>query len=402
MPFEKDQTREVISKVDFDRETKKEFVANIFEKRYEKYKGFFATPLLTLMMLMTYLQIRHIPDNVHIFYRYAFQTLFTLHDASKEGFQRKRRLNLSEQQFMEIFSFFCLATYADMRHSFNEQACLDYVQRAITRANAECVPNDFLVDSTDAVNMMFKDGDQYTFIHRSFQEYFAAYAISHFFLGSLQKLLPRIPNRESDSVLSMARAINPQAIGDFYLLPEYKVHEAYVARLLKTSDALEILSLLDMKVELGFYVEEHTYSPNMYHAISELSSYTFVNIAYSMFKDRAPKEMLAVDENHPINESFRNLGDWLRRRHRLRVEATFIDVEIDASSKEMRVSWPVGDDLRSEVVSLADFDWHRELPLLESLASRSKARAVHVKRMMDEIKRNNRKAREMSDEILSM
>ncbi|MER9279981.1 NACHT domain-containing protein [Mesorhizobium sp. M0522] len=235
LPFTKEQTRMVIEKAKFDPDTKKEFMSNIFEKRYEDYKGFFSTPLLTLMMLMTYLQIRHIPDNVHIFYRYAFQTLFTLHDASKQGFQRKRRLKLSEQEFLEAFSIFCISSYADMEHTFNESECISYIERAKKRTGKVFESEDFLSDAVESVNLLFKDGDQYSFIHRSFQEYFSAYAITHFFVKPMRQVLKKIPLRESDSVFSMVYSMNPALIEEVYVIPEFNDASTKMRGIIKES-----------------------------------------------------------------------------------------------------------------------------------------------------------------------
>lgn len=125
--FDRDQSREVIQRTEFDSDIKKEFLAKIHSERFDDYKDFFATPLLTLMMLMTYNQIKYIPNSPHIFYRYAFQTLYTLHDASKQGFQRKRHVDMSESEFAHVFSLFCLASYADMLHSFTNETMRHYI-----------------------------------------------------------------------------------------------------------------------------------------------------------------------------------------------------------------------------------------------------------------------------------
>jgi len=403
LPFDKEQARQVIDKIEFETETKKEFIVNILEKRYETYKPFLSTPLLTLMMLMTYLQIRHIPDNVHIFYRYAFQTLFTLHDASKEGFQRKRRLNLSEQEFLEVFSIFCLSSYVDMRYSFTEAACIEYIDKAKKRTGKSFSAIDFLSDATDAVNMLFKDGDQYTFIHRSFQEYFTAYAITHYFVKPIREVMPRLPRRPGDAVFSMMRTMNESVIDEFYLIPEYKELEQIYILYQRTTDPLEILKLLDYKMDLGVAIQGRKTSPNMYYTYSSSKIEAFVSIVYMMFKEKAPEEIKIDVLDTAVVKSLTNFGRIVRPE--IKGKEVVVDSHIDFLSESIRF---VGRNLADSSVevryekSFAEIDVLKEFPIVPILSSQLKARSVFVKRLLDEMRRSHRRARDTSDDILSL
>jgi len=407
LPFEKTQTLEVIEKAQFDKDTKKEFITNIYEKRYEDYKGFFSTPLLILMMMMTYLQIRHIPDNVQIFYRYAFQTLFTLHDASKEGFQRKRRLNLSEQEFMEIFSIFCLSSYVDMEHTFNEERCIAYLEKAKKRVNGTFDTGDFLADAKDAVNMLFKDGDQYTFIHRSFQEYFTSYAITHYFVKPIIKVLPKIPRRESDSVFSMAHSMNPSVIDEFYILPEYERHQSNIAELLKIEEPISVLRMLDYRIRYGFEVRKSHLAPFMFsiHGANQLE--VFINTVFLMFKDTAPKGLSGDDVDRHVLKTMGNVARFIKSDIKglqdRRVIYASLNLNTMAIEIEDEVNFRQAEPpkiLFSK--NLVEVDWKRDFSAIVASGQRAKGRAVFIKRKIDEIRRNHRKARETSDDILSM
>lgn len=193
--FDKKQASEVIAKVEFDEDIKKEFSSEILNNRYNDYKIFFSTPLLTLMMLMTYLQIKYIPDSPHVFYRYAFQTLYTLHDASKKGFQRRRYVNISESDFINVFSLFCLVSYIDMEHTFDKREIIQYFENVKTKANVNYNSEMFLEECVESVNFLYKDGEKYSFTHRSFQEYCSAYSATHYSPTSLPEIIDRIPLR---------------------------------------------------------------------------------------------------------------------------------------------------------------------------------------------------------------
>lgn len=128
--FDKEQVLSIVDNIDFQKTVKKKFITDVIESRYEKFSEFLATPLLTLMMLFTYGQFGDVPEKIHIFYRYAFQTLYSLHDGSKEAFTRERKTGLNEEDFAKIFSYFCLLTYSEAAFSFSEDKILEYINDA--------------------------------------------------------------------------------------------------------------------------------------------------------------------------------------------------------------------------------------------------------------------------------
>ena len=278
--FDKEQTREVIEKIDFDRQIKKEFLSEILEKRYADYEEFFGTPLLTLLMLMTYVQIKHIPESPHIFYRYAFQTLYTLHDASKQGFQRKRHVSMTEAQFINIFSLFCLVTYIDMDHSFKKEEIIDILDKVKMRSEVEFVSDDFLKECLESVNLLYKEGDVYSFTHRSFQEYFSAYAASHYFMDSYSDLLYKIPKRPTDSVIRMVYLINPSLFEQLFLLPEYKKIHPRILAVLKIRDIAGFLTAIEYTEIYGFRKYKQRVDLAALSALYDADIYGFLNVVF--------------------------------------------------------------------------------------------------------------------------
>ncbi|WP_202352996.1 NACHT domain-containing protein [Mesorhizobium sp. 113-1-2] len=406
LPFEKDQTLEVISKTEFDPDTKKEFVQNILNKRYSEYKGFFSTPLLTLMMLMTYLQIRHIPDNIHVFYRYAFQTLFTLHDASKQGFQRKRRLSLGEQEFIEVFSYFCISTYVEMEHTFTEQKCLEYIDRAKRRANQTFDSKDFLVDATESVNMFFKDGDQYSFIHRTFQEYFTAYSLTHYFVPNLREAVKIIPLRETDSVFSMIRAINPALVDDLYTVPEYNYWAVIIRQVLRETDPVEILKLNDHNLQIRFVLKRDEVSTYMFGSFGDPGVENFVNSVYLMFKPQAPKELDYSPSMKPILASASAIGRYIARKRLVKdAQEMEFEAKFNFTKRAVEVQAFSGEnESQSEkfLLSFDDLNWSKNLPIITTSAEKIKARVSFVKRKIDEITRSRKQSRGNGGDILAL
>jgi hypothetical protein len=294
-----------------------------------------------------------------------------------------------------------------MEHTFTEAKCLEYIEKAKKRVNGKFDGRDFLVDATDAVNMLFKDGDQYTFIHRSFQEYFTAYAVTHYFVKPIRQILKKLPRREADSVFAMAREMNPAVIDDLYLVPEYDELSRAIAGMLRATDPLEILRLADYKIEFGFQVRGRRFSPYMYGAGSTSEMETFIETAYLMLKHNAPQEMHNIPSNAAILTSLRNFGRHLAKNNLPRRKERVVEAEIDLARKMIDVrDRPYGEDDVSDSnffsVSLEDINWKKDFPVISELSKRIKSRCVFVKRSIDDIKRNYRKARDTSDDILSM
>lgn len=84
-------------------------------------------------------------------------------------------------------------------------------------------PSSFIEDLIKAVCLICEDGGQYTFTHRSFQEYFTSYFLLQLTDSDLQKagqfLISEYSRRSADSVLPMVREMNPARFETDVLTP---------------------------------------------------------------------------------------------------------------------------------------------------------------------------------------
>ena len=97
-----------------------------------------------------------------------------LHDASKGSFKRPLHTKLTPEEFAKYFSQFCARTYKDEILEFDSRLFNAYMNKVLKTAAPEhqnIPPRDFLLDLTDNLCIMYREGEQYYFIHRSFQEY---------------------------------------------------------------------------------------------------------------------------------------------------------------------------------------------------------------------------------------
>jgi hypothetical protein len=234
LPFGKDQIVSVIEKIPFDKKTKTKFLSEIIHKKYSIYETFLTTPLLATMMLMTFDQFADIPEKVHLFYKYAFQTLYTLHDSGKESFSRKRKSGLDEDEFCKILSIVCISSYILGQYVFDKNTIIKHIEKAIKITESKVKAADILSELCESVNILYQEGDSFSFVHRSFQEYFSAYALTVSFTNHLLKLVDKLPNGPGDAVLMMAYEMNRALFEESYFVPKYAEFSEKIDALLKS------------------------------------------------------------------------------------------------------------------------------------------------------------------------
>lgn len=219
----KEQAVSLVSKIDFDTEIKEKFINALDSKLYDKHKTFASNPLLLNVMLLTYENYAEIPEKVHLFYAYAFDTLLTKHDATKGGFQRSFKTKLAHDDFKKVISKFCYITYYHNKLKFTHDELVKFLKSSkIIGVDFSC--DDMIDDIKDALCFIYKDGIHYFFTHRSFQEYFTALFLSNLNDGNMKeygiKLIEKDPNRATnDSTFVMLYDMSTELFEQNIMLP---------------------------------------------------------------------------------------------------------------------------------------------------------------------------------------
>lgn len=169
----KEQALSLINKIEFDIEIKQRFLEALDKKLYKRHQSFASNPLLLNIMLLTFDNYAEIPEKLHLFYANAFETLYSKHDATKSGFRRELKCGLSYDAFKKTFAQFCFITYYQGKIELTH----DEVVTILVKIGARMVgfnPQNYIFDLVNSICVLYKDGLNYKFTHRSFQEYFAA------------------------------------------------------------------------------------------------------------------------------------------------------------------------------------------------------------------------------------
>lgn len=236
MTLNKNQALSLIEKIDFDSKVKNIFYEELKKELYEKYQSFASNPLLLTIMLLTFEKHASIPKRLNDFYEEAFVTLFSVHDATKDSYVRDIQSGLGCEDFKLIFSYICFKSYFNGEFEFSETVLMNHIQKAkekFEKYNFKI--EDFQEDLTSSVCMLIKEGLNYRFSHRSFQEYFAAFYTCKLLDKDQSKLLT-MWIKESDFVTS-----------DLYFNMLFNLQSDKVNKIILSPIILELKKLYDSK-----------------------------------------------------------------------------------------------------------------------------------------------------------
>lgn len=143
------------------------------------YKQFLSNPLLLSMFILTFQSYSEVPQKKSDFYGQVFDTLYSLHDSvSKLSYVREKLSGLSKESYEDVLSLFSCISYFDGKFLFN----LEYLENILnTIKSTKKIPfenNKLIEDLQVAIGILNREGLDYTFPHRSLQEYFSAKYIS--------------------------------------------------------------------------------------------------------------------------------------------------------------------------------------------------------------------------------
>lgn len=162
------------------KEAKKRIQSIISNSENKHYASYIRNPLLLTMFVLTYQLYSELPQFRTTFYKQVYDALFTMHDAiSKNSFDRQKVSRLEREEFDIVLQQFSYLTYFSQKFTFTKNQ-VESVLNKMKELNQDIVfSNDKLIyDLNVSINILTKEGLDYTFPHRSLQEYFTALYIA--------------------------------------------------------------------------------------------------------------------------------------------------------------------------------------------------------------------------------
>lgn len=175
------------------------------------------TPILINLLYVCYPYWDELPSNVVEFYNKLYITLYLKHDRMK-SWARERKSTLNTDDSLWCFSALCYFSMKDEVFEFDTISLIKYAKKALKAASFDTKEYEAFVD--DIINitcLIQQDGlDRYVFLHKSVQEYHAAYIISNLpkeinkqFYDSITENL--LSNDKFDNVLIFLHYIDKDA-----------------------------------------------------------------------------------------------------------------------------------------------------------------------------------------------
>ncbi len=196
--LDKVEAYELIKKYDNNGELSNELIEKLeSEENLKILKEFLENPLMVSLLYKAFEYNKRIPYKKHIFYKQVYDALFEQHDLSKGGAYRHiKKSGLDIDDFHKILR--CLAFITLSKGiEYSRENLIEYVNSAKEKnSEVEFKTSDFIWDIVHSVPLFIKDGLEYKWIHKSFQEYFAAAYICNDSKKNLDKLL-KIASSES-------------------------------------------------------------------------------------------------------------------------------------------------------------------------------------------------------------
>ena len=151
--------------------------------------------------------------------------IYSKHDATKSGFRRELRSELSYDNFKKVFAQFCFITYYQAKIELTYDDIVTVLNK-IKGSNGITIfrPEDYLYDLVNSICVLYREGVTYKFTHRSFQEYFSAIFLKELSDQNMEKMGISLVKKDyfrasHDSVFFMLRDMAEQRFEQNILLP---------------------------------------------------------------------------------------------------------------------------------------------------------------------------------------
>lgn len=168
-----EEYKKVIQKLAFSSDYATMLISKI-ESHKANVAQLLCTPLLVSLLLISYKSFQKLPERLSDFYESIFYVLLQRHNGTKPGFIRPRRCSINDNQYREIFDALCFESKKRHNFSFSYNEVYKIVGQAMGLCKINEDPDNYIKDVKKVTCLILEEGNEYRFIHKSVQEYYAA------------------------------------------------------------------------------------------------------------------------------------------------------------------------------------------------------------------------------------
>jgi len=261
----KKQAFSLINRYDSGRGVAKSLIAKI--QAMPEVDEFLSVPLLVTLLYKAFDYKAIVPIKRNIFYRQVFDALYQDHDLSKEGaFERRKASSLDVEEFHRFMRHLGFISFRKGVVQYSAEEFAGLVSQALNNSGLKCDPAGLRSDLISAVPLFVKEGTEYRWSHKSFQDYFASQFIYFDAVGGRDELLSRMFNSENvqrhANLLSLIYEIDHGLISDVCILPFIDSLNVEVSSVFESDD---------MNLQLAFicaYAKSYIISHSKFHGAS--------------------------------------------------------------------------------------------------------------------------------------
>lgn len=169
------EIRPFIKRVTRDEELAGRIHKNIQRPESKIFKSYLKNPLLLSMFVSTFRKYPELPGRKSTFYRNVFDTLYSQHDSfSKTNFVREKKSNLKYHEFEQVINGLAYVSLFNGQYTFSRRELSSILGKVINKLGFECETNDLIHDLVVPLPILIEDGNDFSFPHKSLQEFFCA------------------------------------------------------------------------------------------------------------------------------------------------------------------------------------------------------------------------------------
>lgn len=188
----------LIYKYDNNGPLSKELVEKLkTENNLKMISEFLDNPLMVSLLYKSFEYKKTIPYKKHIFYRQVYDALFEGHDMSKGGaYVHDKRTKLDVDDFHKVMRYIGFNTLSK-GIIYQKEELVEIINKTKEKIiGIDFKAYDLIYDLTHSVSIFKKEGNQYRWVHKSFQDYFAAYYICYDAKDKYEAILSKISKKD--------------------------------------------------------------------------------------------------------------------------------------------------------------------------------------------------------------